>query len=118
MKAKKLCTKLQATGFCDIGTLTSATNDERVTILALSMYHRLGPFDPSNEYVMDYKNKSILNKYKKISDERPTKTNTLLEIYDFTETLDNRVELLKNKVKYKVKIKIKKTNYINLLITT
>ena len=83
MKAKELSTKLQTTSFCDIGTLSSETNDERLTMLALSMYHRLGPFDPSNKYVIDYKNKSILKKYKKISDERPTKTNTLLEIYDF-----------------------------------
>lgn len=83
MKAKELSTKLQTTSFCDIGTLSSETNDERLTMLALSMYHGLGPFDPSNKYVIDYKNKSILKKYKKISDERPTKANTLLEIYDF-----------------------------------
>ena len=80
MKAKKLSTKPLATSFCDIRTLSKATNDEGVTILALSMYHRLGLFDPSNKYVIDYKNKNILNKYKKISEERPTKTNTLLEI--------------------------------------
>ena len=46
MKAKKLTTLLHATNFCDVGNLNNATNGERVAMIALSMYHRLGLYDP------------------------------------------------------------------------
>ena len=65
-KAKKFTTQLQQTGFCDIGRLTKAMEQERHNMIAISMYDRLGPFDPSNEYIINYKNKDILEKYKEI----------------------------------------------------
>ena len=49
-KAKKFTTQLQQTSFCDIGKLTKATKQERDTIIAISMYDRLGLHDPSKEY--------------------------------------------------------------------
>lgn len=78
--------------FCDIGNLSNATNDEKVKIIALSMYNRLGVYDPSNEFIRNYKNKNILEKYKNISEERPTQLNTLLELYDIIQTIDTRID--------------------------
>ena len=69
------------------------------------MYSRLGLYDPSNEYVINYKNKDIIKKYKTISDERPTKTNTLLKIYDFIQKIELRVDNLKIKNKSNAKNK-------------
>ena len=91
-KAKKLTTQLQAKSFRDIGNLSNATNDEKVKIIALSMYNRLGVYDPSNEFIRNYKNKNILEKYKNISEERPTQLNTLLELYDIIQTIDTRID--------------------------
>ena len=85
--------------FCDIGNLSNATNDEKVKIIALSMYNRLGVYDPSNEFIRNYKNKNILEKYKNISEERPTQLNTLLELYDIIQTIDTRIDQLKAKPK-------------------
>ena len=51
-RVKKLTIQLQQTSFCDIGKLTNGTKDERDTIIALSMYDRLGSYDPSNEYLI------------------------------------------------------------------
>ena len=89
-KAKKFTTQLQQTNLCDIGRLTKATVQEKNTIIALSMYNRLGLFDPSNEYIMNYKNKDILQKYKEISKDRPTKTNNLIQLYDIIKNIELR----------------------------
>ena len=89
-KAKKFTTPIQQTSFCDIGKLTKATKQERDTIIALSMYDRLGLYDPSNEYVINYKHKEVLTKYKEISEDRPTKNNNLLEIYNMIQNIELR----------------------------
>ena len=89
-KAKKFTTQIQQTSFCDIGKLTKATKQERDTIIALSMYDRLGLYDPSNEYVINYKHKEVLTKYKEISEDRPTKNNNLLEIYNIIQNIELR----------------------------
>ena len=59
-------------------------------MIAISMYDRLGSFDPSNEYVINYKNKDILEKYKEISKDRPTKTNNLIKLYDIIKNIELR----------------------------
>ena len=87
-KAKKFTTQLQQTNFCNIGRLTKATKQERHNMIAISMYDRLGLFDPSNEYVINYKNKDILQKYKEISKDRPTKTNNLIQLYDIIKNIE------------------------------
>ena len=87
-KAKKFTTQLQQTNFCDIGRLTKATKQKRHNMIAISMYDRLGLFDPSNEYVINYKNKDILQKYKEISKDRPTKTNNLMQLYDIIKNIE------------------------------
>ena len=94
-KAKKLTTQIQAKSFCDIENLSNATNDERVKIIALTMYSRLDLFDPSNEFIWNDKNKDTLEKYKNISEERPTKVNTLLELYEIIQTIEIKIDQLK-----------------------
>ena len=89
-KAKKFTTQLQQTNFCDIGRLTKAAEQEKNTMIALSMYDGLGLFDPSNEYIMNYKNKDILQKYKEISKDRPTKNNNLIQLYDIIKNIELR----------------------------
>lgn len=56
------------------------------------MFNRLGTYDPSNEFIRRYKHKDIFDKYKQISDKRPTKSNTLLELYDILQTIELRIE--------------------------
>ena len=89
-KAKKFTTQLQQTGLCDIGRLTKATEEERNNMIAASMYDRLGPYDPSNEYIINYKNKDILENYKEITKDRPTKTNNLIKLYDIIKDIELR----------------------------
>ena len=83
-----MSTQLQQTSFCDIGKLTKATKQERDTIIALSMYNRLGLYDPSNEYIIHYKHKDVLTKYNEISKNRPTKNNNLLELYNIIQNIE------------------------------
>ena len=59
------------------------------------MYNRLRTYDPSNEFIRRYKYKDILDKYKQISEKRPTKSNTLLELYDILQAIKLRIEQLK-----------------------
>ena len=89
-KAKKFTTQLQQTDFCDIGTLTKANKEEKEEILARAMYDRLGLYDPSNEYIINYKCKEVLQKYQQISKNRHTKNNNLLRLYNIMTTIELR----------------------------
>lgn len=51
------------------------------------------------QFIRNYKNKKILEKYKNISEERPTQLNTLLELYNIIQTIDIRIDQLKTKCK-------------------
>ena len=51
------------------------------------------------QLIRNYKNKKILEKYKNISEERPTQLNTLLELYNIIQTIDIRKDQLKTKCK-------------------
>ena len=88
--AKKFTTQIQQTNFWDIGRLIKATKQEKNTVIPLSMYDRLGPYDPSNEYIANYKHKDVLQKYKEISKDRPTKNNNLIELYDIMKNIELR----------------------------
>lgn len=100
-KAKKLATQLETTSFWGVGNLNNATKDERTKIIALSMYYRLGTFDPSNEYTEKYQDKNVLDKYKHISETKLTKTNTLLGLYENIHTIELRISKSKRKRKNK-----------------
>ena len=89
-KAKKFTTQLQQTSFCDIGKLTKASKQESNNTIAQSMYDRLGLYDPSNEYIINYKHKDVLTKYEEISKNRPTKNNNLLELYNIIQNIELR----------------------------
>ena len=100
-----MTTELQIANFCDTGFLSNATDEKRTTITVSAMYNRLGSFDPSNDYVKNYKNKDMLNTYRKISEKRQTKANTLLKIYDTIKTIEIRVGQQTSKNKNKSKLK-------------
>ena len=51
------------------------------------------------QFIRNYKNKKILEKYKNISEGRPTQLNTLLELYNIVQTIDIRKDQLKTKCK-------------------
>ena len=89
-KAKKFTTQLQQTDFHDIGTLTRANKEEKEEILARAMYDRLGLYDPSNEYIINYKHKEVLQKYQQISKNRHTQKNNLLRLYNIMTTIELR----------------------------
>ena len=52
--------QLQKMGFRDTGYLNNTLNFERNLIIALSMYYKLGRFDPSDKFIETYRNKEIL----------------------------------------------------------
>ena len=80
---KTLATPLHKRSFMDTRCLINATKTEKERLLALAMYYCLGQYDPSDKYTQTYRNRTIINIYKKITDEKLTKTNTLLEIYQY-----------------------------------
>ena len=94
-KAKKFTTQLQAVDFCDTGNLNNATKQEKTNIIALTICSRHGVYDRSNEFIKNYKHKDILDKYKQITEKRPTKSNTLLELYDILQNIEIRIEPIK-----------------------
>ena len=51
------------------------------------------------QFIRNYKNKKIIEKYKNISEERPTQLNTLLELYNIIQTIDIRIDQVKTKCK-------------------
>ena len=59
------------------------------------MCSRHGDYDPSNEFIKNYKHKDILDKYKQITEKRSTKLSTLLELYDILQNIEIRIEQLK-----------------------
>ena len=104
-----MATQLQTTKFCDTGFLSNVTDEKKQTIIALSIYQRLGLYDQLNKNVKNYKNKDIIHLYHKISKEKQTKTNTLLKIYDIIQILETRIEQ-QNKNKSKSKNQNKTNN--------
>lgn len=57
---KKMATQLRRMSFQDTGRLNNATTKERENILALSMYYKLGRYDPSDKCIQTYKSKGII----------------------------------------------------------
>ena len=76
----------------------------RENIIALTMYQRLSNYNLSNTYIQNYKNKDILGLYEKISEEKMTKTNTLLQIFNIIHSSEIRLEQ-QIKTKHKKKSK-------------
>ena len=51
--------------FRDTACLNNITATGKENTLALAMYYKLGKFDPSDKHVKTYRNKDIINLYKK-----------------------------------------------------
>ena len=86
-----MATKLHKRTFVDTGCLTNTTTTDKENIIALSMHHTLGKFDPSDKYVQTYRNRNIIKLYKNITEEKLTKTNTLVRIYLYIHAINIRM---------------------------
>ena len=60
------------------------------------MLQQLGKYDPSDKYVKTYRNRNIIKLYKKYNEEKLTKTNVLLRIYQYKQDINIRVDKNKN----------------------
>ena len=78
-EAKTLATRLHKRSFIDTGCLKNETKTKKERSLALAMYD-LGQYDPSDKYTQTYRNKTVINIYKKITEEKLTKMNTIRNI--------------------------------------
>ena len=87
--------RLHKRSFIDTGCLNNATTTEKENI-ALSMLQQLGKYDPSDKYVKTYRNRNIIKLYKKYTEEKLTKTNVLLRIYQYKQDINIRVDKNKN----------------------
>ena len=87
----------------DTGFLNNAT-DERKQIMGLSMYYQIGRYDPSNIFIVNYKNKDILHLVKLHTRNRLHKELALTKIYMYLYDIERRMEITKaNKDKNKNK---------------
>ena len=91
-RAKKTVNQLHKMGFIDTGCLINAFTFERNYILALAMYYKLGRYDPSEKFILTYKNKDIIAKYKMISEEEIDMTQTLYKIHGHLYNIENRTQ--------------------------
>lgn len=64
-----MATKLYKRSLVYTGCLTNATATEKENIIALSMYHTLGKYGPSDKHVQTYRNENIIKLYKKYTEE-------------------------------------------------
>ena len=103
--ALKMTQKLAKLNYRDTEFLINAANEERNTIMAHAMYYQLGRFDPSNQFVKDYRNKDVLQIYKEISKTKQNYENILTRIYITIHTIEKRVKLNKSKNNDKIKNK-------------
>ena len=108
-EAKTLATRLHKRSFIDTGCLINATKTEEERLLALAMYYCLGKYDPSDKYTQTYRNRTIINIYQKFTEEKITKTNTLLEIYQYIYIY---IYNINKRVEYNKKHKSKPHNQI------
>ena len=91
--------KLAKLNYRDTGFVTNATTDEKQQIIALSLYHQLGKFDPSNQFVRTYKDKTIINMVRQYTEQKLHKMNALTIIYMNIHAIEEQMEQNKNKAK-------------------
>ena len=105
--ALKMTQRLAKLNYRDTGFLSNATPEERNKIIALSMYYQIGRYDPSSKFVVNYRNKDVLQLYKKYTEKKMIKINAFIEIYNHIHDIEEHMTLEKEKVIIKIKIKIK-----------
>lgn len=57
----KMTQKLAKLNYRDTGFLSNATDEERQRTIALSMFYQLRKFDPSNQFICNYRGKNIIH---------------------------------------------------------
>lgn len=102
--ALKMTQKLTKMSYRDTGFLSNTTEEERKQIMALFMYYQIGRFDPSNIFIVNYKNKNIINLVKLHMRNKLHKELALTKIYMYLYVKEQRMEINKaNKDKNKNK---------------
>lgn len=100
--ALKMTQKLTKMSYRDTGFLSNTTEEERKQIMALFMYYQIGRFDPSNIFIVSYKNKNIINLVKLHMRNKLHKELPLTKIYMYLYDKEQRMEINKaNKDKNK-----------------
>ena len=97
--ALKMTQKLAKLNFRDTTFLSNATQDEKIRIMALSMYYQIGRFDPSNTFIKNYRNKDIIKLVGQYTEQKLLKTNALIHIYTYINQIEQRTDLKKQKSK-------------------
>ena len=72
--ALKMTQKFVKLKFRDTGFLSIATQDEKIRIMALSMYYQVGRFHPSNTFIKNYRNKDIIKFVRQYTEQKLLKT--------------------------------------------
>ena len=103
----KMTQKLAKLNYRDTGFLSNATDEERQRTIALLMFYQPGKFDPSNQFICNYRDKNIIHLVKHHAIKKTHKINALTEIHIDIHAFEERME--QNKVnKNKTKNEIKK----------
>ena len=90
--ALKLTRKLAKLNYRDTGFFSNATEEERKRIIALSTCYQLEKFDPSNQFIRTYRDRTIINLVKQYTIEKLHKMNALTNIYLYTHAIEQRME--------------------------
>ena len=61
------------------------------------MYYQLGRFDPSNQFIRDYRNEDVLQLYEDLSMTKQIYANKLIQIYIVMHNIEEGVKLNKTK---------------------
>ena len=80
-EAARFCVELHRNNFCDIGRLMKFPPTKRRKIIAKAMLLELGPCDPPDDCVMNYKDNAILEIYKRLTERKLDKNNLYKQIY-------------------------------------
>ena len=80
-EASRFCVELHKNSFCDIGRLDKLPPSKRRKIVAKAMLLELGPYDPSDEFVMNYKDKLTVDIYRRLAQLNLDKNNLYKQIY-------------------------------------
>ena len=95
----KMTQKLAKLNYRDTGFVSNATTDEKQQIIALSLYYELGKFDPSNQFIRTYKDKTIINMVRQYTEQKLHKMDALTIIYMNIHAIEEQMEQNKNKAK-------------------
>lgn len=73
-EAARFCVQLHHDDFFDLGRMVKTAPSKRRKILAKAILLELGPYDPSDDFVINYKGTEIIELYKKLTEMKLDKT--------------------------------------------